>query len=460
MLPFAPDFPDALVGVAPVLRNVVQNALDQLPHVLDLVERAGHQPVVLVDQVHEVAERVVLPLAIGVVADAYGARPGVAREVVERRLGQRPFAADAVHDLEVVAGGERGLDEFHEAAGGPDVSHAEHRFDGHGGVAQPAEPIVPVAFLADRLGQARGDGREHGAVVVGEELQHEHAPLDDVVVAVVLLRAVRPVEPIDQRAAVFDLLAFDVDRDGLLVVGEQQEFVLLERDFAPFDDRVEREGGVEVLAVFPVVRAARFDILGRDAEAHLAPGVVRSRRVVDGEAGTAPHEAYVAVKLGRQVVLLLEGAVAGHVVEHLELPLVGRKAGREDIRVGDVALPDRIAAGDLEAERAAFRTVEQGGEYRGRVEVGEAEPFDAAPVGDERGGAAVADDAVVEVIHGVSCCFSAVLSGIRAAAAVLSGLRRPPFAGRLRRASLRAGRAAPRPAPRGCGRRIRRRCPP
>lgn len=98
--------------------------------------------------------------------------------------------------------------------------------------------------------------------------------------------------------------------------------------------------------------------------------------------------------------------------------------------MGDVALPDRIAAGDLEAERAAFRSVEQGGEYRGRVEVGEAEPFDAAPVGDERGGAAVADDAVVEVIHGVSCCFSAVLSGIRAAAAAPSGLRRPPFAGR------------------------------
>ena len=83
----------------------------------------------------------------------------------------------------------------------------------------------------------------------------------------------------------------------------------------------------------------------------------------------------VAVELRRQVVFLFERAVAGHVVEHLEF---------------------------------AFRAVEQSGEHQGQIEVGEAKPFDAALFGDERGGPAITDDTVIEIIfHRRFSCWSA-----------------------------------------------------
>jgi len=74
-------------------------------------------------------------------------------------------------------------------------------------------------------------------------------------------------------------------------------------------------------------------------------------------------------------VFLFERAVAGHVVEHLEF---------------------------------AFRAVEQSGEHQGQIEVGEAKPFDAALFGDERGGPAITDDTVIEIIfHRRFSCWSA-----------------------------------------------------
>ena len=285
------------------------------------------------------------------------------------------------------------------------MSDAEHRLDGHRGVAQPAETVVPVAHFAHGFGQAGGQRRQHCAVVVGEQFQHQHAPFDDFVVAGVLPGPVGPVEPVDQRAAIFDLFAFDVDRDDLLVVRQQQEFVLFEPDLLAAGDGLQRNRRVEILAVLVVGGAVTLDESGGPANAHFALRIVRGRVVANAEAGPPLHETDVAVELRRQVVLLFERAVAGHVVEHLEFAFVRREARREDVGVRDVALPDSIAVGYVESERSAFRAVEQGGEHRGRIEVGEAKPFDAAPFGDERGGPAIADDAVIEIIfhHRFSC---------------------------------------------------------
>ena len=103
MLLFAADLPDPLVGIAPLFGDGGEDALDHLPHVLDFVERARHQPVILPHEVHQVAERIVLLLVVGVVADAHGLRALVSVEMFQNHFGQFPFAADAVHDLVVVA---------------------------------------------------------------------------------------------------------------------------------------------------------------------------------------------------------------------------------------------------------------------------------------------------------------------------------------------------------------------
>ena len=103
MLLFAADLPDPLVGIAPLFGDGGEDALDHLPHVLDFVERARYQPVILPDEVHQVAERIVLLLVVGVVADAHGFGVLVTRQMIQCSLGQCPLAADAVHDLVVVA---------------------------------------------------------------------------------------------------------------------------------------------------------------------------------------------------------------------------------------------------------------------------------------------------------------------------------------------------------------------
>src|SRR5262245_63499309 len=53
-----------------------------------------------VERVEYRAPDVVLVLAIGVVADAYGARALVAAQVVERALRELRLAVDPVHDLQ------------------------------------------------------------------------------------------------------------------------------------------------------------------------------------------------------------------------------------------------------------------------------------------------------------------------------------------------------------------------
>ena len=71
-----------------------------------------------------------------------------------------------------------------------------------------------------------------------------------------------------------------------------------------------------------------------------------------------------------------------------------------------VSLPYGILFRYVEAKRAAFRTVEQGREYRGRIEVREAEPLDIASFGDERSGSAITDDAIIEaILYHLSSCW-------------------------------------------------------
>ncbi len=106
-----------------------------------------------VDRVQHGAPHVVLPLAVGVVADADRARSFVPRQMVEDLLRQGALTVDTVHDLELrIALGNVG-DEVQVVVRLPVEAEGVQAPQCEGRVADPGVAIIPVALAARRLGQ-------------------------------------------------------------------------------------------------------------------------------------------------------------------------------------------------------------------------------------------------------------------------------------------------------------------
>ena len=199
VLGLSPGLPDPLVGVAPDLSCALRLRLDDRPqpprHAL-----AGAR--MEQDRVEHRAEDVVLALVEGAVADPHRARAGVARELVERLLGEVPPAVDPVHDLErpVRIGLEVG-DELHELVGLPVELEPVQRLERERGVAHPCEAVVPVPLAAGRLRKRRGcRGHRRAGRHVGEPLDRQRGALDGLAPAVVdVPGSPEPVAPEDRR---------------------------------------------------------------------------------------------------------------------------------------------------------------------------------------------------------------------------------------------------------------------
>src|SRR5262249_4604536 len=124
---------------------------------------------------------VVLLLVPGAVADPDRAGPLVPGQVVEGLFGQVAFAADAVHDLQLgwaveVAAGDRVQDEAEVLDRLPVEAEPVERAEHERRVADPGEPVVPVALPAGCFRQPgrrrRHDGAGRG---VAEGLQGQRA---------------------------------------------------------------------------------------------------------------------------------------------------------------------------------------------------------------------------------------------------------------------------------------------
>ena len=92
-----PHLPDALVRLLPGVLEEAEQASLERPRLLRHLQLV-HAP--LVHRVHDLAEDVELELLGRGVANAHRLRALVARQVVERELGQSPFSRHAVHDLD------------------------------------------------------------------------------------------------------------------------------------------------------------------------------------------------------------------------------------------------------------------------------------------------------------------------------------------------------------------------
>ena len=193
MLRLAAHLPDAVVRVAPVRRRLLDLRAQHRPEALgQVVARAG----VEVERVEHRAPHVVLVLRVRGVADAHRARVLVARQVVERALGQVGAPVDAVHDLEVALLGLRHVgDEVEEVVRLPVEAERVEAPERERRVPDPGVAVVPVALAARGLGEGgrgRGDDRPGGRV--GQPLERERAALE--VGAPRMVGEVAAVEPV------------------------------------------------------------------------------------------------------------------------------------------------------------------------------------------------------------------------------------------------------------------------
>ena len=88
-----------------------------------------------------------------------------------------------------------------------------------------------------------------------------------------------------------------------------------------------------------------------------SPRIVWGRVVMYPKPGSACYQANISVEFCRQVVLLFERMVAGHVVEYLECAFIRCEASLEDIGMRYVGLPHGVPIRYVEPERTAFRAV-------------------------------------------------------------------------------------------------------
>ncbi len=186
--------PDALVGLVPVLLQEAEQRPLQRPGVPVEADPGGPAEA---ERVDHLAVDVKLALADRRVADPDRRRVLVAGQPLRFPFGQPALAGHPVHDLDVLrVPGDRPLQPGPPRRRLLGVPGAQQRFEGDGGVAEPAVPVVPVAHPADVLGQ-RGGGRRHDPAGggVGERLEGDQGPDHGVPVRPLVGAAGRPVAP-------------------------------------------------------------------------------------------------------------------------------------------------------------------------------------------------------------------------------------------------------------------------
>src|SRR5256886_8681469 len=179
VLPLALEFPDAVVRLPAQLPDAVGEMLDHLP------ELGRDESALALINRHAVdyrAEDIQLALAGRPVADADRTGAVEAGEMLEVLLRQVRIAVDPVEDLHcevmVVGAVPDPVDKVGGFLGEPG---AEERGNAVGGVAQPAEAVVPVAIAARILGnRGGGGGAERSGGSIGQQLDDERGAANGV----------------------------------------------------------------------------------------------------------------------------------------------------------------------------------------------------------------------------------------------------------------------------------------
>jgi len=175
--------------------------------------------------------------------------------------------------------------------------------------------------------------------------------------------------------------------------------VALDADGSACGDLLQRQVGVEIDGLVRTARGAILDEFVGDSGADGIAGVDRSGVVDDTDLGLARKVADVPDHVRRAVIGPAVRLVARHEIDQFERVVVPPERGDQDIGAAQVLLRRLVSVVGCDGERTAFFLIQQLGEDRRRIEIGQAAPVDAAPIADQCGALAVADHAVVEIVH-------------------------------------------------------------
>lgn len=403
----AADLPDAAVRFVESRRRVAEERALQRPRegrlrqsrVACRVEGHEHLP----DDVGLVLQR-------GAVADAHRCAAPVAGERVELPLQQVALAADAVDDLHLArVARDRPQQPRSPVVGGLQEAVRHEGLERQRRVAQPHEPIVPVAFTAELLRQRGGRGGDDAArVAMGECPEDQQRPHHFGAVDVPHVDTVGPVGP--PRAGVVEG-GRDVEPPRRLAVGRmpRQHGVV----HVSGGDRHPRAVGM-VLGLEP--RSPQHEAVGagdrdefRFGAGAVLPhpgqgaGVVRPHPQRVGEIDRArhadqpPHEVDALddrdrVRADRERVVDIRDAARR------------RPAGDERERVAVVvALRDGIRIVRAQLPAAVRVLAQERAEDRRGVVPRQTQPVDGALAGDQGRRAAVAQQRVVRDLRWHRC---------------------------------------------------------
>ncbi len=148
-------------------------------------------------RIHQLAVDVELQLFVGGIADAHRAAALVSRQPRQLVFGQPTLAGDAVHDLHFRRMPRDGAQQplAPGARLGP-IARAEQSVQRQRRVADPAEPVIPVADPAERFRQ-RGRRRRYDPAgrLVGQHFQRDQRAYDGLAPRPLQRAAARPVAP-------------------------------------------------------------------------------------------------------------------------------------------------------------------------------------------------------------------------------------------------------------------------
>jgi hypothetical protein len=137
-----------------------------------------------VRRVDDLPENIELLLGPGVVPYPHRAAVPEASQMLQRVLGQVPFALDAVHDLHLLLNvgrmrADRAVDPVKEPLCLVGAGRDPQRPQGQAQIPQPGVAVIPVVAGPARLGQGGGRRGRHGSRrLVGQRLEHQGAAPD------------------------------------------------------------------------------------------------------------------------------------------------------------------------------------------------------------------------------------------------------------------------------------------
>ena len=345
---------------------------------------------------NHLAVDVVLALHVRGVADSHLPCAVVAAQVREKLLVQIALAGNPVHRLQRPVVGHL-AEKPHERFAFGEVAQSPQRLDDKGGVAQPAEAVIPRPSRANRFrnaGRRRGDDR--AGVVVGMQLEAERGAQHRLRRELRQRAGLGPGPPAADGLLEYGLRIGRRPNGRRLAGTQRKEGRPIQADRGAVDQVRRRHVGREIE---PRRATHHFQARARRDDLDIGARVIGPRIEMDVDARRAGDRHQQPAHFDRRLHLQAFHQSRREIVQ-LETAASGVHLGAHNVGVAHVARGRVPVIDRLERPAAATLLIEQPAEHRRAVEARQAQPVDAGVGGDEGDDATVANRAVIQAQRG------------------------------------------------------------